>query len=502
MPANTLTTTFSAAISDLQNWLQSSQQQVSVAAMSNVDANIIVTTGLSIDSRAVAPGNLFVALRGDHFDAHDFLDQVIAQGASALIVARAPANLSVPALVVADTRAALGAVANGWRRQFSLPLIAVTGSNGKTTVKEMIAAILAAAFGTDGYLSTRGNLNNEIGVPLTLQRLGAGHRAAVVELGMNHPGEIAVLAAIAAPTVGLVNNAQREHQEFMATVEAVAAENGAVISALPEAGIAVFPADDAHTSLWRDLAAAKGVRVMTFGLSADADVSCTYHATAFGSDLQVVIQTQGQTQTHTFTVTLSAAGEHNVRNALAAIACTLAIGIEADAIERGLAAFAPVSGRLQQKLAQHVGCAGALVIDDTYNANPDSVRAAIDVLAQFAAPRLLVLGDMGEVGNDGPAFHQEIGAHARQRGITNLLTLGPLAIDAARAFGAPAQHFDDITALTGAVDSLMTSTTTVLVKGSRFMKMERVVAHLVNGVGINDSSALSSSPFLPTQESH
>ncbi|MDY7546491.1 UDP-N-acetylmuramoyl-tripeptide--D-alanyl-D-alanine ligase [Glaciimonas sp. CA11.2] len=490
---------FTASVDDLQSWLQSWQQTVSLASINgsgSVAAGDIAITGLTTDSRAVVPGNLFVALRGERFDAHDFLDQVIAQGAAALIVERAPTNLSVPALIVADTRNALGAIANGWRRQFSLPLIAVTGSNGKTTVKEMIAAILAAAFGVDGYLSTRGNFNNEIGVPLTLQRLDASHRAAVIELGMNHPGEIAVLAAIAAPTVGLVNNAQREHQEFMASVEAVALENGAVMSALSDGGIAVFPADDPFTPLWRGLTADKGggVRSLTFGFSADADVHCTYQPTAFGSILHVTTPKQ------TFAVRLDAAGEHNVRNALAAIACTLAIGIEISAIQQGLESFVPVSGRLQRKQAQHAGYAGALVIDDTYNANPDSVRAAIDVLAQSAPPRLLILGDMGEVGNDGPAFHQEIGEYAQQRGITHLLTLGALAIDATKAFGVSAQHFEDIAALIATADSLMTPATTVLVKGSRFMKMERVVAHLVSAPGVRDLSTPSSSSS--PQETH
>ncbi|MGS0741296.1 UDP-N-acetylmuramoyl-tripeptide--D-alanyl-D-alanine ligase [Glaciimonas sp. GG7] len=474
-----------ASLNDLQSWLAASQQPTNiVGGLANVMIN-----GLTTDSRAVVAGNLFVALRGERFDAHDFLDQVVAQAPGALVVERLPENCAVPALVVTDTRAALGAIASGWRRQFSLPLIAVTGSNGKTTVKEMIAAILNAAFGSDSYLSTRGNLNNEIGVPLTLQRLDAQHQAAVIELGMNHPGEIAVLAAIAAPTVALVNNAQREHQEFMASVEAVAIENGAVINALSTDGIAVFPADDPYTALWRSYAANKG-GCITFGLSADADVRCTYEPSVFGSDLQVI------TPTDVFAVRLEAAGEHNVRNALAAIACTLAIGVEVAAIQHGLQSFAPVSGRLQRKLGQQPGYAGALVIDDTYNANPDSVRAAIDVLAQSAAPRLLVLGDMGEVGNNGPAFHREIGAYARQCGITDLLTLGALASDASAAFGAPAQHCNDIAALIAAVDAFMTTNTTVLVKGSRFMQMERVVLHLVSAVG-TDSSLPNSS-----QEKH
>ncbi|MBC7490295.1 MAG: UDP-N-acetylmuramoyl-tripeptide--D-alanyl-D-alanine ligase [Glaciimonas sp.] len=490
------------SINDVQSWLASWHQPASMVGGVSIPANVIIN-GLTTDSRAVKAGNLFIALRGEQFDAHNFLDQVLARGASALVVERAPENTSVPVLIVADTRSALGAIANGWRRQFSLPLIAVTGSNGKTTVKEMIAAILATAFGANGYLSTRGNLNNEIGVPLTLQRLDASHQAAVVELGMNHPGEIAMLASIAVPTVGLVNNAQREHQEFMASVEAVAIENGAVIKALSATGIAVFPTDDLYTTMWRGYAANKG-GCLTFGLSDNADVRCTYQLSTFGSDLEVTAFTAFSTATTPslmFSVRIEAAGEHNVRNALAAIACTLAIGIEVEAIQRGLASFAPVNGRLQRKLAQHAGYAGALVIDDTYNANPDSVRAAIDVLAQSLAPRLLVLGDMGEVGNHGPTFHQEIGAYAHQCGITNLLTFGNMAMGASKAFGVPAQHFSDIAALIAAVDLQMTATTTVLVKGSRFMKMERVILHLVNGAGIENLS-VPSIPSPSSQETH
>ncbi|MDO8306458.1 UDP-N-acetylmuramoyl-tripeptide--D-alanyl-D-alanine ligase, partial [Herminiimonas sp.] len=297
--------------------------------------------GVSTDSRNVAAGNLFVALRGERFDAHEFLPQVAARNVAALVVEKIPAGLKVPALVVPDTRVALGEIAHYWRRQYKLPLIGVTGSNGKTTVKEMIAAILEAAYGAGQYLATRGNFNNDIGVPLTLLRLTADCKAAVIELGMNHPGEIALLSEIAEPTVGLVNNAQREHQEFMASVAAVAEENGAVLANLPADGVAVFPADDPFTPLWRSYAASR--KMLSFGFSDDADVRCTYVANAFGSDLAVTAGTQK------FNIALSAAGVHNVRNALAAIACALAIGVAPDAIVRGLQAFAPVSGRLQRK---------------------------------------------------------------------------------------------------------------------------------------------------------
>jgi UDP-N-acetylmuramoyl-tripeptide--D-alanyl-D-alanine ligase len=448
--------------------------------------------GVSTDSRTVPAGALFVALRGETFDAHDFLDQVAAKNVAAVVVEKLPENFPLPALVVPDTLAALGRIGNAWRSRFAIPVIGVTGSNGKTTVKEMVASILAASVGEDARLATQGNLNNEIGVPLTVMRLTDAHRAAVVELGMNHPGEIARLAAIAAPTVALVNNAQREHQEFMHTVEAVARENGAVLAALPEHGVAVFPGDDEYTALWRGLAGER--QVLTFGLSEGCDVRAAYTPNSFGSDLQVSSSFPRRRESksgdadadvnldsrlrgndvQTFTIKLSAAGEHNVRNALAAIACALAAGIPQDAIVRGLEAFAPVNGRLQRKQA----VCGATVIDDSYNANPDSVRAAIDVLAGAPSPRILVLGDMGEVGTQGPEFHEEIGAYAANRGIDTVLVTGALA---RHMTGAGAQHHEQFDDLLAALDKQLGSKSdaTVLVKGSRFMKMERVVQHLV-----------------------
>ncbi len=455
--------------------------------------------GVSTDSRTVQAGALFVALRGEKFDAHDFLDQVAARGVAGVVVEHLPEGFALPAIVVPDTLAALGRIANTWRRQYDIPVIGVTGSNGKTTVKEMIASILAAAFGEAGRLATQGNLNNEIGVPLTLMRLEAVHRAAVVELGMNHPGEIGRLSAIAAPTVGLVNNAQREHQEFMHTVEAVARENGSVLAALPADGVAVYPGDDTYTDLWRGLAPCAS---LTFGLGEDCDVRASYTATEFGSTLEVSFpqkarrpreepmhsshETQDpQASTLSmgprlrgddggFTVRLAAAGVHNVRNALAAIACALAAGIETDAIVRGLEAFAPVGGRLQRKQA----ASGATVIDDTYNANPDSMRAAIDVLAACPAPRVLVIGDMGEVGTQGREFHEEIGAYAQSRGIETVFAFGDMA---RHLTGSGARHYEQFDELLAALDKKLGSKSdaTVLVKGSRFMKMERVVNHLI-----------------------
>jgi UDP-N-acetylmuramoyl-tripeptide--D-alanyl-D-alanine ligase len=427
--------------------------------------------GVSTDSRSLAPGELFVALRGEHFDGHDFLPQLAAKGVGAVVAEQLPAGWNLPAIVVPNTLTALGQIGNFWRMKFAIPVIGVTGSNGKTTVKEMIAAILAAAYGEDGRLATRGNLNNEIGVPLTVMRLLPEHKAAVIELGMNHPGEIARLTTIAAPTVGLVNNAQREHQEFMHTVEAVALENGAVLAGLPKSGVAVYPGDDIYSPLWKKLAGER--RTITFGLDDSCNVRCSHRAGAFGSELAVTVRIDG-TPGQQFALNLAAAGLHNVRNALASIACAVAAGIDQDAIVRGLEAFAPVSGRLQHNRAPN----GATIIDDSYNANPDSVRAAIDVLAQSPSPRILVLGDMGEVGTQGQQFHEEIAAYAASRGIDSVLVTGELA---RHMTGSGATHFEQFDELLAALDTALGSKSdaTVLVKGSRFMKMERVVQHLL-----------------------
>ncbi|MBR7778406.1 UDP-N-acetylmuramoyl-tripeptide--D-alanyl-D-alanine ligase [Undibacterium rugosum] len=436
----------------------------------NLTADVSLS-GVTTDSRRIAPGNLFVALRGDNFDAHDFLEQVASSGAAAVIAERVPANFALPAIVVPDTKLALAETGRYWRQQFTLPVIGVTGSNGKTTVKEMIASILATAFGETARLSTSGNLNNEIGVPLTLLGLTSQHRAAVIEMGMNHPGEIALLASVAQPGVVLVNNAQREHQEFMQTVQAVAEENGSAIRALPQDGVAVFPYADEYSALWTAYAKESGQRrILRFGLQAEAEVSACYVPQQFGSLLTASFLGRS------LSIRLHAAGEHNVLNALAAAACCLAIGIADAQIVQGLEAFAPVKGRLQAQTLRN----GALLIDDTYNANPDSVRAAIDVLRQSAGPRILVLGDMGEVGVNGPQFHAEIGAYARESGITHLYLLGELVAHAVSAYGAGAQYFANVEGLQSALAAALTADCTVLVKGSRFMKMERVVQYLAS----------------------
>ncbi len=494
------------------------------------------------DTRSLRPGDLFVALKGERFDAHEFLGQAAASGAAAALAQRGLAEAGLPGLEVADTLQALGALAAGWRARFELPVIAVAGSNGKTTVTQMTASILRAWVG-EGAFSTEGNFNNDIGVPLTLLRLRGHHRAAVVELGMNHPGEIAGLAAMAAPTVALVNNAQREHQEFMATVEAVARENGAAIEALGPRGTAVFPADDEFAPVWRQLAG--GRRQVTFALQGEADVTAQAQwvtasvqpapasavrpephsavrpepvegqgapqglrqaqpgqaaAMRAGFDklspngVGVTETSQSQDQSdrercagpHWFVhmrtpagpaeLRLRVAGLHNVKNALAAAACAFAGGCPLEAVVRGLEGFSPVKGRSQLKQFTRGG-RGATLVDDSYNANPDSVRAAIDVLAALPGPRWLVLGDMGEVGDQGPAFHREVGAYARARGVESLWTAGSASIEATRAFSA-GRHFDAVDDLLAALPQAPAAAS-VVVKGSRFMKMERVVEALL-----------------------
>ena len=435
----------------------------------------LVVQRVHSDTRSLQHGDLFVALRGERFDAHDFLDQAKASGAIAALAERGLREAGLPGLLVADSAAALAQLGGAWRRRFTLPLIAVTGSNGKTTVTQMIAAILRAWHG-DAALATQGNFNNHIGLPLTLLRLRQTHRAAVVELGMNHAGEIASLAALAAPTVALVNNAQREHQEFMVGVQAVARENGAVIEALAPTGIAVFPADDAYTPLWRKLAG--GRPVLTFSMDGGADV--TAQGQWSGDAWRVALRTPAGATT----LQLHIAGRHNVKNAAAAAACALAAGCPLQAVSQGLQQFVPVKGRSQVQTWLR-GAAKITLIDDSYNANPDSVRAAIDVLAGLPGPHWLVLGDMGEVGDEGLAYHREVGSYALQSGVQALWTVGKLSRHSAAAF-AGARHFTSVEDLLAVLNEAPICAS-ALIKGSRFMKMERVVAALLASGGSSNA---------------
>jgi UDP-N-acetylmuramoyl-tripeptide--D-alanyl-D-alanine ligase len=419
-------------------------------------------SGVSTDTRTLGTGELFIALRGERHDGHAFLGRAQEAGAVAAMVDRAyDAEFPMPVVVVQDTKRGLGDLARAWRARFSPALIAITGSNGKTTVKEMLASVLRAHAGADAVLSTEGNLNNDIGVPLTLLRLRAAHRWCAIELGMNHPGEIAYLAGIAQPTVALVNNAQREHLEFMSSVEAVAAENAAVYGALPPEGVAIVNADDSQAAFFR--ASAQGRRIVDFALAGGAAVTASYRLGPLHSELEI------RTPSGCVGATLAIPGLHNVRNALAAAACAQAAGVDLSSIGKGLSAFRPYTGRLQVKKAR----SGATLIDDTYNANPDSVRAAIDVLASCEPPTVLVLGDMGEVGAQGGDFHREVGAYAASKGISSLLALGEASQHAVAGFGAGARHFACVEDLVPAIEGK-----SILVKGSRFMRMERVVAAL------------------------
>lgn len=441
------------------NWLLSQVAQAVQGRLIGADVSI---EGVSTDTRAITDGQLFIALAGENFDAHDFLAPAIAAGATALMVAdegKVPTGVS--AVVVDDTRLALGRLAAAWRAKFNLPVIAVTGSNGKTTTKEMVAAILKAAFGA-AVLSTRGNLNNDIGLPLTLLGLRASHRAAVIEMGMNHPGEIGYLAPIGAPTVALITNAQRAHLEGMGDLDEVAREKGSIFGGLPANGVAVINADDAYAGLWRGMAGGRPVR--TFGIDNAADVSgkVRQHGLEIGLEL---LAPEGEAA-----LTLSIPGRHNARNAVAAAAACLAAGIQMDAVIAGLEAFSGVKGRLQRR----AGKLGAEILDDTYNANPDSVRAGIDVLAATIGRKLFVLGDMGEIGEASGQYHDEIGGYAKSQGIDRLFALGEAAQQAVRNFGEGAKHYCNVDKLIAAVDKELGPETTVLVKGSRFMKMERV----------------------------
>ena len=432
----------------------------------------LVISGYSTDTRKIDPGSLFFALRGERFDAHDFIEQALQQGAAAIVTEK-PLDAQIPHILVPDSRTALGDTAKAWRKRFAIPVIAVTGSNGKTTVTQMLASILAEASGEDRRLATQGNLNNDIGLPLTLFRMRPHHERAVVELGMNHPGEIAYLAAIASPTVALVNNAQREHQEFMGTVEATAHENGSAISALPQDGTAVYPADDECAPIWRNLAGNR--EIFDFGFDRPARMRAAFDQEEKGMTLTL------ETKEGVIKARLALTGAHNAHNAAAAASAALAAGISLVHIQQGLERFRPVAGRGVILLSRE----GATLIDDSYNANPDSVLAAIDLLSSRSGPSYLILGDMGEVGEKGPEFHAEIGAYAKMRGINGLLTHGHLARHSSEAFqGTDAQHFDAIEDLIARAQTLATPESILLIKGSRFMKMERVIAALTGNAAL------------------
>jgi UDP-N-acetylmuramoyl-tripeptide--D-alanyl-D-alanine ligase len=428
---------------------------------------------VSTDSRKIINGDFFIALHGDHFDGFEFVASSLAAGAVAALVnadsyAKQGSILSPQSsiIVVEDTRLALGKLAAHWRNQFAIPVVGVTGSNGKTTVKEMLASILREqTANADEVLATIGNQNNDIGLPLTLLKLRSAHRYAVIEMGMNHPGEINYLTHLTSPRVALVNNAGSAHLAGLGTVEAVAQAKGEIFAGLVEQGIAVLNADDDYADLWQALS--RGHRALSFGLDQKADIYATHEPQPFGTRIYV------RTPQGSFKTNLHVPGEHNVRNALAATAAACALEIPLAVIAEGLNKFSGVAGRLQRKAALK----GSVLLDDTYNANPASLRAALEVLSSMPGQKILVLGDMGELGADATHFHAEIGAEARQLGIQKILALGDLSSYAVDEFGEGATHFKRIEDLLKNLESQLDADCTVLVKGSRFMKMERVVQY-------------------------
>lgn len=423
--------------------------------------------GVSTDTRKLEKDNLFVALKGPNFDGHDYVDQAARQGAAAMTVSKDVAS-TLPLIKVSDTRIALGQLAAHWRSQFDYPVVAVTGSNGKTTVREMIAAILAQR---GPVLATQGNLNNEIGVPLTLARLSQQHRGAVIEMGANHAGEIAYLTALAKPGVAVITNAGPAHLEGFGSIENVANAKGEILSGLPADGVAIINADDVFAGTWRALAQPR--RVIEFGLTSDADVRATWQPRSEGSQLR--ISAGGESAG----LTLPLPGKHNVMNALAAAAAGIALGVGLADITAGLASVSGVQGRLQVR----VRADGLCIIDDTYNANPASLTAALEVLAGMEGERWLVLGDMAELGEDAEALHRGVAKTAKQAGVARLYGLGELGASAADAFGPGGTAFSSREQLQQELASLSGPGITMLVKGSRRMGMEHVVQALLDRNG-------------------
>ncbi len=425
---------------------------------------------VATDSRTLMPGSLFVALRGPNFDGGEFVAAAAERGAIGAIVAHAVPG-ALPQVVAADPLRALQMLGQAWRAQFKLALVAIGGSNGKTTTKEMTAAILSRM---GLVMATHGNLNNHIGVPVTLMRLEAEHRSAVVEMGANRIGDVAELVRLARPTVGLITNAGAEHLEGFGNLDGVAQGEGEMVSCLDPGATAIINADDAYAGYWRRIAAAR--RIHTFGIHADADFMAK-------NALQSIERGEFATR---FTlvcplgeraITLKAGGMHNVGNALAAAAAAAAAGASLDEIAAGLADFRAVAGRLQLK----AGTRDSWIIDDSYNANPSSVRAGLEVLRALPGATWLVLGDMAELGEYAEDSHAHMGTYARDCGIRRLFAVGAQSSRAVETFGAGGEWFADADSLTRRLQAELSPGVTVLIKGSRVNRLERVVQALTGG---------------------
>lgn len=439
--------------------------EIATALNARMLGDDVVVKSVGSDSRSIVPEQLFVAIKGEHFDGNQYAAESIAQGAAAAMISDVDAKAK-PAVLVEDTRLSLGELARYWRSQFAFPVIAVTGSNGKTTVKEMIASILQAA-GAE-VVATHGNLNNDIGMPLTLLRMQENHTHAVIEMGMNHLGEIRYLTQIAAPNIALITNAGTAHIGELGSREAIAEAKGEIFEGLSESGIAIINSGDRFADYWRSLN--QGRQCITFGMDVDADVTASYQG---GATVQI------HTPVGVVSTQLNALGKHNLSNALAAVAVAVALNIPTESIAKGLRAFSGVSGRLQSLQASY----GGVVIDDTYNANPDSMKAALDVLVSMKVSEqksaVFVMGDMAELGNTSQRMHAEIGTYAREIGVDQLYTVGTDSRYASEAFGQTAKHFDTKQMLIATLQAKANQKNCVLVKGSRSMKMEDVVTALV-----------------------
>ncbi|MFW5439751.1 MAG: UDP-N-acetylmuramoyl-tripeptide--D-alanyl-D-alanine ligase [Methylophilaceae bacterium] len=420
------------------------------------------------DSRHITKDQLFVAIKGENFDGNSYAVEAVRLGASASLISDVDVKAS-PSILVKDTRLALGNLAHYWRQKFDLPLVAVTGSNGKTTVKEMIASILIAAKGK--VLATEDNLNNDIGMPLSLLKIRAEHTCAVIEMGMNHEGEIRYLTNIAKPQVAVVNNAGTAHLGELGSREAIARAKGEVFEGLAADGVAVINVNDDFAEYWQSLTQDK--KTLTFGLDVDADVSAQYLTNNSRSIIDL------KTPEGRIELSLGVLGKHNVSNALAAATVAVTLGISNADIALGLNKFSGVSGRLNSL----AGYQDAIVIDDTYNANENSMKAAVDVLASQKNSEhsrlIFVMGDMAELGDETKTMHAGIGDYAKKKGITYFFSFGEMSQLASKAFGSNAQHFESIDSLVEVVKGHMSLATCVLVKGSRFMKMERVVKDII-----------------------
>ena len=421
-------------------------------------------SGCSTDSRSLKTDQLFIALQGENFDGHEFISSAEKSGAAAALVQKDYDLEHELALIkVADTRKAMGWLAKHWRSRLSIPLVAVTGSNGKTTVKEMLSSVLSQQ---ESVLVTKGNLNNDIGVPLTLFGLGDEHQYAVIEMGANHAGEIEWLTEIASPSVALITQCAPAHLEGFGSIDGVAKAKAEIFSGLQKDGVAIINADDNYSGLWREKAAVN--RQISFALHAEADVTAKeIELDSANNSSRFILNTSKCAET----VNLPLLGEHNVANALATTACCLALDLPLSVVKTGLERMQAVKGRLQLKKGIH----DVRIIDDTYNANPTSLSAAIKVACAYTGPSWLVLGDMGELGASTQDLHYGAGEIAREMGIKRLYAVGSLSQQAVRGFGEGAQHFSSMEELISELLSDLNEGLTLLIKGSRSMAMERVV---------------------------